>query len=530
MKVLISDKMSPKGLEVFKQFPELEVDVRVGMSPKELASVIGRYDGLAIRSATKVTGEIIAAADQLKVIGRAGIGVDNVDIEAATRRGIVVMNTPRGNTITTAEHTISMMLALSRNIPQATQSMKAGEWAKSRFMGKELFNKTLGVVGLGNIGSIVADRAQGLKMKVIAYDPFISEERATRMGIELVSLEELYRRADYISVHTPMTSETRHMINKESFARMKEGVRILNCARGGIIHEGDLCEALKSGVVAGAAFDVFEQEPPAADHPLFKLDNFICTPHLGASTDEAQVNVAIAVAEQISDYLLHGTITNALNVPSLSAEVLKIVGPYLTLAEKLGLFYSQLCEGGTCGLSEIRVEYKGRVAELDQSPITTALLKGLLTPMVGAVVNFVNASAIAKDRGIMVTESKTEVAGNFSSMISLVGSVNGEILAVSGALFGKNEPRIVRINKFEVEVLPAGHILVVYAHDSHGVIGSIGSYLGEHQVNIGKMQFSREYSGGMSISVVQVDSPVTAEILDGLRQKPNIVSVKEMYL
>ncbi|MCK4379244.1 MAG: phosphoglycerate dehydrogenase, partial [Deltaproteobacteria bacterium] len=309
MKVLISDKMSPKGLEVFKQFPELEVDVKVGMSPEELAEVIGQYDGLAIRSATKVTSEIIAAADKLKVVGRAGIGVDNVDIEAATKRGIVVMNTPKGNTITTAEHTLSMMLALSRNIPQATQSMKAGKWEKSRFMGKELFNKTLGVVGLGNIGSIVADRAQGLKMKVIAYDPFISEERATKMGIERVSLDDLYRRADYISVHTPMTSETRHMIDKESFARMKEGVRILNCARGGIINEGDLYEALKSGVVAGAAFDVFEQEPPPADHPLLSLDNFICTPHLGASTDEAQVNVAITVAEQIADYLLNGTIT-----------------------------------------------------------------------------------------------------------------------------------------------------------------------------------------------------------------------------
>ncbi len=530
MKVLISDKMSPKGLEVFKQFPELEVDVKVGMSPEELASVIGQYDGLAIRSATKVTSEIIAAADKLKVVGRAGIGVDNVDIEAATRRGIVVMNTPKGNTITTAEHTLSMMLSLSRNIPQATQSMKAGKWEKSRFMGKELFNKTLGVVGLGNIGSIVADRAQGLKMKVIAYDPFISEERATKMGIERVSLEELYQRADYISVHTPMTSETRHMINKESFVKMKEGVRILNCARGGIINEGDLYEALKSGVVAGAAFDVFEQEPPPADHPLLSLDNFICTPHLGASTDEAQVNVAITVAEQIADYLLNGTITNALNVPSVSAEVLKVVGPYLTLAEKMGLFYSQICEGGTCGLSEVRVEYKGKVAELNQAPITTALLKGLLTPIVGAVVNFVNAPAIAKDRGILVTESKTEEAGNFSSMISLVGSSNGESFTVSGALFGKTEPRIVRINKFEIEALPVGHILVIYAHDKPGVIGSIGSYLGENQVNIGKMQFGREYAGGMSISMVQVDSPVTEEILDGLLQKPNIVSVKEIYL
>ncbi len=530
MKVLISDKMSPKGIEVFQKFPEIEVDVKVGMSPEELLAVIGEYDGLAIRSATKVTSEVIAAAGNLKVIGRAGIGVDNIDIEAATRRGIVVMNTPQGNTITTAEHTISMMLALSRNIPQATQSMKSGKWEKSKFMGKELFSKTLGIVGLGNIGSIVADRAQGLKMKVIAFDPFISEERAAKMGIERVGLDELYRRSDYITVHTPLTKETRHMINKESFAKMKPGVRILNCARGGIIDENDLCEALQSGRVAGAAFDVFEQEPPPPDHPLFSQDNFICTPHLGASTDEAQVNVAITVAEQIADYLLNGTITNALNVPSVSSEVLRMVGPYLTLAEKLGLFYSQVCEGGSCGLSEVRVEYKGKVAELDTAPITIALLKGLMVPVVGGMVNFVNAPAIAKERGIVVTEAKTEEAGNFSSMITLVGSNNGESFIVSGALFGKTEPRIVRVNKFEIEAIPNGHILVIYAHDKPGVIGSIGSCLGRNNVNIGKMQFGRECAGGMSISMVQVDSEVSKTMLQELMGLPNIVEVKEIYL
>ncbi|MBW1646285.1 MAG: phosphoglycerate dehydrogenase [Deltaproteobacteria bacterium] len=530
MKVLISDKMSPKGIEVFAKFPEIEVDVKVGMTPEELKAVIGEYDGLAVRSATKVTSDIIDAAKNLKVIGRAGIGVDNIDIPAATRRGIVVMNTPQGNTITTAEHTISMMLAMSRNIPQATQSMKAGKWEKSKFMGKELFNKTLGIVGLGNIGSIVADRAQGLKMKVIAFDPFISEERAAKMGIERVGLDELYRRSDYITVHTPLTKETRHLINKESFAKMKPGVRILNCARGGIIDEQDLYEALKSGQVAGAAFDVFEQEPPPADHPLFSMDNFICTPHLGASTDEAQVNVAITVAEQIADYLLNGTITNALNVPSVSSEVLRMVGPYLTLAEKLGLFYSQVCEGGSCGLSEVRVEYKGRVAELDTAPITIALLKGLMAPVVGGMVNFVNAPAIAKDRGIVVTEAKTEEAGNFSSMITLVGRNNGESFVVSGALFGKTEPRIVRVNNFEIEAIPSGHILVIYAHDKPGVIGSIGSCLGRNDVNIGKMQFGRECAGGMSISMVQVDSEVSPAMLKELLELPHIVEVKEIYL
>jgi D-3-phosphoglycerate dehydrogenase len=522
--------MSPKGIEVFARYPEIEVDVKVGMTPEELISVIGDYDGLAIRSATKVTAEVIAAAQRLKVVGRAGIGVDNIEIPAATTRGIVVMNTPKGNTITTAEHTVSMMLALSRNIPQATASMKAGKWEKSKFMGKELFNKTLGIVGIGNIGTIVADRAQGLKMKVIAYDPFISEERAANLDIELVGLDELFRRADYISVHTPMTRETRHMINRESFAVMKDSVRIINCARGGIVKEDDLYEALRDGRVAGAAFDVFEEEPPSPDHPLFTLDNFICTPHLGASTDEAQVNVAVAVAEQIADYLCEGTIVNALNVPSVSAEVLKVTGPYLTLAEKLGRFYTQLCTGDQCGLSEIRIEYKGSVTEHDTKPITTALLKGLLTPMVGDMVNFVNAPTIAKDRGISVLEAKTEAAGNFSSMILLVGRSGERDYQISGALFGKVEPRIVKVDQFELDAIPEGHLLMIYAHDKPGVIGSIGSYLGQNDINIGRMQFGRDSIGGMSLSLVQIDGSISEEALAGLGELPNIVSVKEIYL
>jgi D-3-phosphoglycerate dehydrogenase len=530
MKVLISDKMSPKGVAVFNSFPEIQVDVKVGMKPEELAAVIGEYDGLAIRSATKVTAEIIAAADRLKVIGRAGIGVDNIDIEAATKRGIVVMNTPQGNTITTAEHTLAMMFALSRNIPQATRSMKDGKWEKSKFMGKELFNKTLGIVGLGNIGSIVADRALGMKMKVIVYDPFISGERASRMGIERVGLDELFRRADYITVHTPLTSETRHLINKESFAKMKDGVRIINCARGGIINEDDLYEALRSGKVGGAAFDVFEQEPPSPDHPLLALDNFICTPHLGASTDEAQENVAVTVAEQIADYLLTGTITNAINVPSVSAEVLKVVGPYVSLAEKMGMFYSQLCEGDTCGLTEIEVAYKGAVIEYDNAPITIALLKGLLKPIVGDMVNFVNASTIAKERGIAIIESKSSEAGNFSSMITLTGRNNGNSLTVSGTLFGKTEPRIVRVNQFDIEAIPTGTILVIYAHDKPGVIGAIGSFLGERGVNIGKMQFGREQTGGMSVSMVQIDSPIEPAMLQELLKLPHVVSAREIYL
>ncbi|MBN2808733.1 MAG: phosphoglycerate dehydrogenase [Deltaproteobacteria bacterium] len=522
--------MSSKGIDVFSGYGDIEVDVKVGMTPEELIAVIGEYDGLAIRSATKVTAAVIAAADRLKVVGRAGIGVDNVDIPAATARGIVVMNTPKGNTITTAEHTISMMLALSRNIPQATASMKSGKWEKNRFMGKEIFNKVLGVVGLGNIGAIVADRAQGLKMKVIAFDPFISEEKAANMDIELVALEDLFRRADYISVHTPMTKETRHMINRESFALMKNSVRIINCARGGIIKEDDLYEALRDGLVGGAAFDVFEEEPPAVDHPLFTLDNFICTPHLGASTDEAQVNVAIAIAEQIADYLCDGTIVNALNVPGVSAEVLKVTGPYLSLAEKMGRFYTQLCSGNNCGLTEVRIDYKGKVTEHDTAPITTSLLKGLLTPMVGDLVNFVNAPSIARERGITLVESKTEEAGNFSSMISLVGRNGGNPYSISGALFGKVDPRIVKINQFELEAIPEGHLLVIYAHDKPGVIGAIGSYLGENKINIGRMQFGREGIGGMSLSLVQIDGSIEPEVVNGLATLPNIVSVKEIYL
>ncbi len=529
-KVLVSDKMSPKGIEVFAGYSDIEVDVKVGMSEDELLEVIGDYDGLAIRSATKVTAKVIAAAKKLKVVGRAGIGVDNVDIPAATAQGIVVMNTPKGNTITTAEHTVSMMLSLSRNIPQATASMKSGKWEKSRFMGKELFNKTLGVVGLGNIGAIVADRAQGLKMKVIAFDPFISAEKAANMDIELVSLDDLFRRADYITVHTPMTKETRHMINKDSFAIMKDSVRIINCARGGIIKEDDLFVALRDGKVGGAAFDVFESEPPAADHPFFTLDNFICTPHLGASTDEAQVNVAVTVAEQIADYLCDGTIVNALNVPSVSAEVLKVTGPYLTLAEKMGLFYAQLCSSDSGGLSEIRIEYKGNVTEHDTEPITTALLKGLMTPMVGDVVNFVNAPSIAKERGISIAVTKTEEAGNFTGMISLEGKSRGKHFSISGTLFGKTEPRIVKVNQFELDAIPEGHLLVIDAHDKPGVIGAIGGYLGDNNINIGRMQFGREGVGRMSLSMVQIDTQIPEKVVAGLMSLPNIVEVREIYL
>ncbi len=522
-KVLVSDKLHEKGVEILKNAENIEVDVKVGMSKEELMEVIGNYDGIVIRSATKLTKDVIACANNLKAIGRAGIGVDNVDIPSATEKGIVVMNTPQGNTITTAEHTVSMMMALSRNIPQATASMKSGKWEKSKFMGTELFNKTLGIIGLGNIGTIVANRAIGLKMKVIGYDPFISEENASKKGVKLVSLEEIFRESDYITLHTPLTKETKDLINKETFKIMKDGVRIICCARGGIVNEDDLAEALESGKVAGAAFDVYSQEPPDFNHPLFKSDKFICTPHLGASTKEAQYNVAVAVAEQMVDFLNYGIIKNALNVPSVSEEELKILKPYVKLGEKMGSFVTQICQQ-SCGFTEVFVEYFGEVAKYDVSPITLSVLKGLLTPIMGENVNFVNAPLVAKDRGIKVNESKNSEGRNFSSSIIVSTTSNGNKLSVEGALFGKDDIRIVSINDFRVEAEPKGHIILIYNYDKPGVIGNIGKYLGEKNINIGNMQFGRESVGGMAISILQVDDLIDKDVLDGMNELPNIVS------
>jgi D-3-phosphoglycerate dehydrogenase len=383
----VSDKLSAEGLEIFKNTPGIEVDVITNLTPDELKGVIKDYDGLAIRSATKVTSEIIACAEKLAVIGRAGIGVDNVDINAASKRGIVVMNTPGGNTITTGEHAIALMLSLARKIPQATESMKTGKWEKNKFMGNEVFNKTLGVIGIGRVGTIVADRALGLKMNVVAYDPFISPEAAGKMGISLVTLDELLKKSDFITVHTPSTKETKGMINAEAFAKMKKGVFVINCARGGIVSEKDLYDAIVSGKVAGAALDVFEEEP-TKNTALVGLENVICTPHLGASTDEAQVNVAIAIAEQIAAFLTKGEIRNAVNFPSVSAELLTVLQPYIGLAEKLGRFEAQLIKGG---LKEVVIEYSGEILDYNVAPITISLLKGLLTPILNENVNYINA-------------------------------------------------------------------------------------------------------------------------------------------
>ena len=526
MKVLVSDKISDKGVEILKK-AGLKVDVKTGMKPDELKACIAEYHGLVIRSATKVTADIIDAAKNLKVIGRAGSGLDNVDKAAASKKGIVVMNTPGGNTITTAEHTIAMLFALARMIPQATASMKAGQWEKKKFMGVELFNKTLGIVGLGNIGNQVAKKAQGLEMMVIAYDPFLSEDRAKALGIEKVELPGLFSRADFITIHTPMTPETKNLINAETIRKMKDGVRIINCARGGIVNEKDLYEALKSGKVAGAALDVFEKEPAGPDNPLLGLDNVICTPHLGAATEEAQENVAIAVAEQIADYLVRGTIRNAVNFPSIPADQVARLQPYLSLAEKLGSFAAQVFEGGITGVT---IEYLGEAAELNTAPVTIAALKGLLTPILEETVNFVNAPFIAKERGIEVKETKSDNAGDYQSILALRIKTKEKERYFAGTLFSKKDPRIVRIDNFAVEIVPEGIMLMIYNNDKPGVIGNLGSFFGKNNINIARMYFGRESAGGMAISVMSIDSPITPGNMEEIKKMPNVLSAKLLNL
>ncbi len=526
MKVLVSDSISPKGVEILKK-AGLEVDVKTGMKPGELKAYIGDYHGLVIRSATKVTADIIEAATNLRVIGRAGSGLDNVDKAAATKKGIVVMNTPGGNTITTAEHTIALMFALARQIPQATASMKGGKWEKKRFMGVELFNKTLGIIGLGNIGSQVAKKAQGLEMVVIAYDPFLSEDRARAMGIEKVELVKLFRRSDFITIHTPLTPETKNLINKETVKMMKDGVRIINCARGGIVNEADLYEAISSGKVAGAALDVFEKEPAESDNPLLGLDNVVCTPHLGAATTEAQENVAIAVAEQIADYLVYGTIRNAVNFPSIPVDQVARLQPYLNLSERLGGFAAQIFEGG---ITEVTIEYMGDASELNTAPVTIAALKGLLTPILEETVNFVNAPLIAKERGIEVRETRSAEAGDYQSMLAIRIKAKDRETYLAGTLFSKKDPRIVKIDGFSVEIVPEGNMLFIHNNDKPGVIGNIGSLLGKNNINIARMHFGRETAGGRAISVVSIDTPATPAVLEAVKGLPNILSVKLITL
>ena len=521
-KVLISDKMDPRAAQIFRE-RGVQVDEITGKTKDELIAMIGDYDGLAIRSATKVTADVIAAAKNLKVIGRAGIGVDNVDIPAASAAGIVVMNTPFGNSITTAEHAIALMFALARQLPEADLSTQAGKWEKNRFMGVELTSKTLGLIGAGNIGSIVADRARGLKMKVVAYDPFLTPERAIDMGVEKVTLEELLARADFITLHTPLTNETRNILSAETLAKTKKGVRIINCARGGLIDEAALKAAMDSGQVGGAALDVFVEEPATAS-PLFGTPNFISTPHLGASTNEAQVNVAIQVAEQLADYLMNGGVTNALNMPSLSAEEAPKLKPYMALAERLGSLVGQLAHDN---LTKISIEVEGAAAELNIKPITGAVLAGLMRRY-SDTVNMVNAPFLAKERGLDVREIRHDREGDYHTLVRVsVQTEEGE-KSVAGTLFGNASPRIVELFGVKIEADLAGDMLYIVNDDAPGFIGRLGSTLGEAGVNIGTFHLGRRAAGGEAVLLLSVDSPVPEPVSWQLCNLPGVRRVKTL--
>jgi D-3-phosphoglycerate dehydrogenase len=519
-RVLISDKLSDEGLAVLEAAEGLSFDHKPGLSVDELKKILPEYDGLIIRSGTKVTAEIVEAAKKLRVIGRAGIGVDNVDLTAATARGIIVMNTPEGNTITTAEHAISLMTSLARQIPQATASMRQGKWEKTRFNGKELFDQVLGVVGLGNIGSIVADRARGLRMRVIAFDPIVSEERAERLGVDLVTLDELFERADVISVHVPLTDTTRGLIGREAFKKTKRGVLIINAARGGIVDEQALLEAIESGQCGGAALDVFEKEPPPKDHPLLQREEVIFTPHLGAATETAQLNVAIAVAEQVRDYLLRGVVRNAVNLPSVSAEDLEVLRPFIMLGEKLGLVEGQIATGG---ISEIDVEYAGEIASLNVQPITIAVLRGILSPWFGDEVNYVNAPVIAQKQGIRVIETKSAEPEDFVSLVTVrVRARGGATHLIAGTIFGRTQPRIVRVDDFRFEAIPEGPTFLIRNQDQPGVVGRLGTVLGNAGINIKRMQLGLHLSSGKALQLLSVDPMPSSEVLEAVRALPGI--------
>ena len=523
-KVLISDALSPAAIAIFKE-RGIEVDFQpaLGKDTDKLAATIDGFDGLAIRSATKVTAKILEQAKSLKVIGRAGIGVDNVDIPAATARGIIVMNTPFGNSITTAEHAITLMLSLARQIPEADASTRAGKWEKNKFLGVEIFGKTLGVIGCGNIGSIVADRALGMKMKVIAYDPYLSDERALNLGVEKVELDELMRRADFITLHTPLTDKTSNIINAESLALTKKSVRLINCARGGLIDEAALFEALKSGRVAGAALDVFATEP-AAESPLFGLHNVVCTPHLGASTTEAQENVALQIAEQMSDYLIRGAISNAVNFPSISAEEAPRLKPFVALAEKLGSFAGQLTE---TGIKQVQVSYEGIVAQMNTRALTSAAIAGLLRPILQDV-NVVSAPIVAKDRGIIVEETRREAEGDYESLITVTIVTDRQTRSVAGTVYADGRPRLISIKGIRMDAEFGPSMLYVTNLDKPGFVGRFATLLAGAGINIATFHLGRDSAGGNAIALVEIDGTVSPDLLAKVQQIPNVQQVKPL--
>jgi len=527
MKVLISDPLAKQGIEILEREPDIQVELKTNLSRDELMARIPGYDALIVRSSTKVTREIIEAATRLKVIGRAGVGVDNIDVDAATRKGIIVLNTPSANTISAAEHTIAMMLSLSRNIHLANHSLKKGEWNRGKFTGVEVFNKTLGVIGLGRIGTEVVKRAQGLGMKVLAFDPYLSREGAERLKVQLVPLDRLLRESDYITVHTPLTPETRGMIGDKEFEMMKDGVRIINCARGGIIDEKALYNALVSGKVAGAALDVFETEPPPPGNPLLKLDNVLVTPHLGAATREAQVNVAVDVCSQVLSALRGEMVASAVNMPPIDPQTLKLLGPYMSLAEKLGLLQGQLIEGN---ISEITIDYAGEFFKGDLTPLTVAIEKGLLDPVLQETVNFVNAPFFIKQRGIKVMETRSGEHRDFVNLISVTVKTDSTLRTVAGTVYGKHDPRIVLLDEYHVNAVPYGHILLVYNDDRPGAIGTIGTILGRNDINIADMSVGRFEPGGKAVMVINVDSEVPKDVIGEIRSAPGITFVKQVRL
>lgn len=516
-KVLISDKLAPAAADIFRN-AGIEVDVKPGLSPDELAEIIDQYDGLAIRSATKVTAELLEKAPNLKVVGRAGIGVDNVNVKAATAAGVVVMNTPFGNAVTTAEHAISLLLATTRQIPQAHISTKAGKWEKSKFMGAEISGKKLGVIGCGNIGAIVADRAQGLKMKVMGYDPFLTDERAKQLGIEKVDLDTLFEQADYITLHTPLTDSTRNIISADALNKMKKGVRIVNCARGGLVDELALYAALKNGHVAAAALDVFEVEP-ATENPLFELDNLIATPHLGASTVEAQEKVALQIADQMTDYLLNGAVSNALNMASVSAEEAPILGPYMELGKLLGQFIGQV---GSSDITTVKLEFDGKAAGLNEDPVMASTLAGLLGPVMDSV-NMVNATAIASANEIAVATVKHDRRCDYETLLRLTVSYKQGERTVAGTLIGGNKPRLVEVQDISIESDFPKNMLYLRNYDKPGFIGALGTLLSDLNLNIATFHLGRKSEGGEAIALVEVDGEVAQDTLQTIRGLEQVV-------
>ncbi len=529
IRILVCGKLSPEGLQIFAKEKNFKIDIEADLTPEKLKEILPAYDAMTIRSETKVTKDVLERAEKLKVIVRAGIGVDNIDVIAATAKGVIVMNTPGGNVITTAEHAVSLLLSLCRHIPQGTATLKKGTWEKKKLVGIEYFGKTLGIVGLGNVGRVVADRALGLKMKVIAYDPFITEEVAQKLSVQLVSFEKCLKESDFVSIHVPLTEQTKNLINQKTLALMKKGAILIQCARGGIVNEDDLYEALKKGHLFGAALDVFVKEPPG-NHPLFTLDNVIATPHLGASTDEAQTKVGIETADQLISYFNEGVIRNAVNMPSVTPEQRAILKPYIELSEKLGSFEGQVIDLDLEALKSIEIEYAGELLSYDTKSLTSAILKGLLSHHLDKTVNYVNAAVIAKERGIDVKVTTSNQPTEYTSLIRVRVKAEKHDSTIAGTIFNRDEPRFVQIDHFFLEAIPEGNMLFSRNKNKPGVIGSIGTLLGKRSINISRFHLGLDSKKGEALALINVDSSVDEEVLKELRSLPNIIVIKQLVL